>query len=166
MKIRAHIPIIATVAALLALVPVANAATSVTATSGNAASYIKVTTSYEPINPCFTAPDNYQFTLRFKSKIKRRDTARPKRVTVTYSVDNMTTGARVKSEKVTLKPTKYRKAGTPIPMQPNTSYLLKVKAVYRAPNTGKNITARGSETFTINGADQLATLGLPACPVG
>jgi hypothetical protein len=123
--------------AVLAVVPSAYAA----------GSSIKVTTIPDFANICRPTPDQVRFNFEFHSKIKKKNTTNPKSVVVNYSVEDAATGSTIASGKVTLKPNNsFRKQSSAITVAADESLIYHYKATYRAPNTGKNVTAKATST--------------------
>ncbi|MBJ7347650.1 MAG: hypothetical protein JHC87_03640 [Thermoleophilaceae bacterium] len=160
MKSRLSLAAVSVVALAAVIAP------SATANSAKTASSIIVTTTYDEINLCLSAPDVVSTDHRFKAKIKKKGTTNPKKVVVTYKVTDLTTGILVIKEKLTLKPKKYTKVGSSVLYTAGHQYQYDYVSVYRAPNTGKNVKAKSKRTDTIPSVESLAALGLPACAAG
>lgn len=135
-----------------------------------ASSYIKVTTTLTArVDACRAAVDQVSYGLEFKAKIKRRNASKPKSVRVTFKVIDAATGTNYGTRVVTLTPkNKYRNASKSFTVPAGTSVIYDTKSVYRAPNTGRKITATGQfsdATPTVADMDA-GNPALPPCAVG
>ncbi len=156
----------AAVAALLAVAPSAGAMTGSSATTGEAASYIKVTTTPTLYYLCMPTPDTIRAKWKFKAKIKRSGTGLPKKVRISYKVTDLTTGTVVGEEVLYLKPKSFSKFGSEMDYTTGHQMQYDFKSQYRAPNTGRMVTAKSKQTDTVPSAQEFVDAGAPACAAG
>jgi hypothetical protein len=166
LKSRKFVSLVAAVAALLAVAPGAGAMTGSAATTGEAASYIKVTTTPTLYFLCMPTPDTIRAQWKFKAKIKRSGTSLPKKVRVSYKVTDLTTGTLVGEEVLYLKPRSFSKFGKEMDYVTGHQMQYDFKSQYRAPNTGRMVTAKSTQTDTIPTAQEFVDAGAPACVAG
>lgn len=148
----------AVVAALsLSLVPSAPAASS----------SIKVTTKLAGIaDVCRPAPDQLGYSLYFTASIKRRNSAKPKSVRVTFKVIDAATGGQYGSGVVTLTPrNKFKNFSKRFFVPAGAAIYYDLISSYRAPSSGKKVTAKAKLPDNIPPQAELDALNppIPAC---
>lgn len=132
-----------------------------------ASSSIKVTTKLAAATDfCRPAPDQLGYKLYFTASIKRRNTSKPKSVRVTFKVIDASTGSQYGSGVVTLTPrNKYKNYSKQIVVPAGAAIYYDLISSYRAPNTGRKVTAKAKIPDQIPTQAELDAVNppLPAC---
>lgn len=147
----------AVVAALsLALVPSAPAASS----------SIKVTTKLAAaVDFCRPSPEQLGYSLYFTASIKRKNTSLPKSVRVTFKVKDAATGSQYGSGVVTLtKKNKFKNTSKRFVVPLGAAIYYDLISSYRAPNTGKKVTAKAKIPDQVPTAAEIDPLNPPIPP--
>jgi hypothetical protein len=163
LKLRIVLPLAAAIATLMAIAPGSSAMSGSASTTGEASSYIKVTTTPTIYWLCMPDAATIRAQWKFKATIKRRGVSRPRKVRISYKVTDVTTGTVVGSEVLYLKPTKYVKFGREMDYAVDHQMRYDFKSQYRAPNTGRMVTAKSTQFDNVPSAQFFIENGAPQC---